>query len=79
MTIEITGIVQSQPKPVDDKRIKFVLFQKEERRNISCMSSLRFDAQDCPKQVQVVKLAGEWKTDPSSGEETHFVFDNIFR
>lgn len=78
MNIEIAGIVQSQPKPVDDKRTTFILYQKDERRNISCMSSLRFDAQDCPKQGEFIKLAGEWKTDPSSREETHFVFDIIF-
>ena len=74
MNIEMKGIVQSEPRAADDKRITFVLFCEDTKRNISCMSSLRFDALTI-KRGDEVTLVGWWANDLSTGQAGCFVFD----
>ena len=73
MNTKLKGVVQSELQPAGDKRITFVLFDELARRNIPCLSTLRFDRSIRLNAGDQVVLVGDWVADPSTGHETHFV------
>jgi hypothetical protein len=59
MDLSIKGIVSSEPR-VEGNRIAFILWDEANRREVSCLSSLKFDNSTTAKGGDSVTLTGDW-------------------
>ena len=75
MNDEMSGLVETEPRPADDRRITFRLFCEDPGQHVVCMSSLRFEANFPIERGQRVALSGRWVTDLRTGEGLYFLFD----
>jgi hypothetical protein len=60
----ISGIINSPVQPADEdgKRITFLLFDENGKREISCVSNLAFDRSALLRSGDRINLRGNWET-----------------
>ena len=81
MDFQIKGTVASEPKMADEKRITFLLNSNDNGKQVSCLSSIKYNAAShSVKRGDAVVLTGDWVQNlPNGGKQVVLLFEFLAR